>query len=155
TPVELSALVLGSLRDDVARHFGQKVQSAVITVPAYFRDPARRATLEAARGAGLEPLAVLNEPVAAALAFGMQPGAASAGHVFVYDLGGGTFDVSLLRFSERRIDVIGHDGDHLLGGKDWDEAIVQAIGRRHAEQHGVNPADDLAASNQLYAVAEE
>lgn len=121
----------------------------------YFRDPARRATQEAAQAASLETIAILNEPVAAALAFGIRPGTAPAGDVFVFDLGGGTFDVTLVRMSATEVSVVGHGGDHLLGGKDWDEAILRELGERHLALHGVNPSDDPYAKQELYLRAEE
>lgn len=155
SPVRLSSAVLRVLASDATRELGTPVRRAVVTVPAYFRDAARRATMEATREAGLEALAILNEPVAAARAFGIRPGAAPSGDVFVFDLGGGTFDVTLVRVSATELIVVGHDGNHLLGGKDWDEVIVRDLATSYQDKHGVSPLDDLFAFQELYVRAEE
>ena len=117
TPVDLSALVLEKLKRDAEAHLGRPVAQAVITVPAYFNNGQREATIEAGRRAGLDVLRIINEPTAAALAFGLRESKSSQ-RVLVYDLGGGTFDVSLVEISPQNISVLATDGDHNLGGKD-------------------------------------
>ncbi len=125
TPVEVSAEILKALRDRAEQHLGRRVGQAVITVPAYFDDAARTATKDAARLAGLEVLRLVNEPTAAALAYGLDQGA--EGLYAVYDLGGGTFDVSLLRMEKGVFQVLATGGDSALGGDDFDHAIAEAF----------------------------
>ena len=125
TPVEVSAEILKALRDRAEQHLGGRVGQAVITVPAYFDDAARTATKDAARLAGLEVLRLVNEPTAAALAYGLDQGA--EGLYAVYDLGGGTFDVSLLRMEKGVFQVLATGGDAALGGDDFDHAIAEAF----------------------------
>lgn len=125
TPVEVSAEILKALRDRAEQHLGRRVGQAVITVPAYFDDAARTATKDAARLAGLEVLRLVNEPTAAALAYGLDEGA--EGLYAVYDLGGGTFDVSLLRMEKGVFQVLATGGDAALGGDDFDHAIAEAF----------------------------
>ena len=125
TPVEVSAEILKALRDRAEGHLGRRVGQAVITVPAYFDDAARTATKDAARLAGLEVLRLVNEPTAAALAYGLDQGA--EGLYAVYDLGGGTFDVSLLRMEKGVFQVLATGGDAALGGDDFDHAIAEAF----------------------------
>ncbi|HSO42760.1 MAG TPA: Hsp70 family protein, partial [Rhodospirillales bacterium] len=125
TPVEVSAEILKALRGRAETHLGQRVGQAVVTVPAYFDDAARTATKDAARLAGLEVLRLVNEPTAAALAYGLDQGA--EGLYAVYDLGGGTFDVSLLRMEKGVFQVLATGGDSALGGDDFDHAIAEAF----------------------------
>lgn len=125
TPVEVSAEILKALRDRAEQHLGRRVGQAVVTVPAYFDDAARTATKDAARLAGLEVLRLVNEPTAAALAYGLDQGA--EGLYAVYDLGGGTFDVSLLRMEKGVFQVLATGGDSALGGDDFDHAIAEAF----------------------------
>ncbi len=120
SPIELSACVLRSLKADAERALGEPVHDAVITVPAYFHDPERKATIEAGRLAGLNVLQLINEPTAAAIAYGVTKPAQGNGRILVYDLGGGTFDVTLLEVSPDETRVVTSDGDAELGGKDWD-----------------------------------
>jgi molecular chaperone DnaK len=136
TAIELSSLVLASLKHDAEAHLGGPVTQAVITVPAYFRDPERKATLEAGRLAGLEVLQLINEPTAAALAYGVKAGTGPERIVCVYDLGGGTFDLTLLRIGPDELRVLSSTGDHELGGKDFDERIVQFLGDRFSDEFG-------------------
>ena len=151
---DLSALLLGSLKEQAEARLGEKVQEAVITVPAYFEDARRQATMRAGQRAGLEVVGIINEPTAAALAFGMAQGTQTR-HVLVYDLGGGTFDVTLLRVTPESIEVEGTDGDHHLGGKDWDDAIIQYLAAEFREKHGIDPVEDPAVLYDMLALAEK
>jgi molecular chaperone DnaK (HSP70) len=153
TPTDLSALVLGKLRSDAEQRLGRRIEQAVISVPAYFSDAQRRATIAAGRQAGLEVLLIINEPTAAALAFRVQDTGREEA-VLVYDLGGGTFDVSLVTVSPSELKVIGTAGDHNLGGKDWDDRIAIRLAERFAEAHGVDPLAD-GTCNDLLVRAEQ
>jgi molecular chaperone DnaK len=152
--VELSALVLETLRRDAERHLGAPVTRAVITVPAYFRNPQREATIEAGRRAGLEVLQVINEPTAAALAYAGAPWPGGE-HLLVYDLGGGTFDVTLLRRDADGVRVLTSDGDHELGGKDWDDRIVEFLASEFRTEFGVDPLESREARGALLLEAEQ
>ncbi|MEA2560973.1 MAG: molecular chaperone DnaK [Acidobacteriota bacterium] len=154
TAIDLSALVLASLKRDAEQALGGKVTHAVITVPAYFRNPQREATIAAGRQAGLEVLQVINEPTAAAIAYGVR-GAEREQTLLVYDLGGGTFDTTLLRLGHGEIRILNSEGDHELGGKDWDDRIVEFLGSRFASEHGADPLDDLESLADLQVRAEE
>lgn len=154
TAVDLSALVLASLKRDAEQALGAKVTHAVITVPAYFRNPQREATIAAGKQAGLEVLQVINEPTAAAIAYGVR-GADREQTLLVYDLGGGTFDITLLRLGRGEIRILNSEGDHELGGKDWDDRIVEFLGSRFASEHGADPLDDLESLADLQVRAEE
>src|SRR5881296_3843890 len=127
-PQEISAMILRKLRDRAASHLGEPVKKAVITVPAYFNDAQRQATREAGELAGFNVLRIVNEPTAAALAYGLDKGSKEQ-TVLVFDLGGGTFDVSLLEIGEGVIEVKATSGDNHLGGDDWDQRIVQHLVR--------------------------
>lgn len=153
---DLSALVLGQVKRDAEAALGRTVVSAVITVPAYFRNPQREATRDAGRLAGLEVLQLVNEPTAAAIAYGMRQGAKDSGRkLLVYDLGGGTFDLTLLRIDQDEIRILTSEGDHELGGKDWDDRIVQFAASRFEEEFGVNPIADAVSLTDLLARAEQ
>lgn len=151
---DLSGLLLAQLKSDTEEALGSVVTRAVITVPAYFRDPQRQATLEAGRLAGLEVLQLVNEPTAAAIAYGGS-GGRDGETLLVYDLGGGTFDVTLLRLEPEEIRILTSDGDHELGGKDWDDRIVEFLASRFQEEHGTDPLDDRGSFGDLYVRAEE
>ena len=125
TPIEVSGEILRALKRRAEAHFAGKVEQAVITVPAYFDDAQRQATKDAGRLAGLEVLRLLNEPTAAALAYGLDKG--SQGTFAVYDLGGGTFDISILKLVEGVFEVKSTGGDSALGGDDFDRAIAQRV----------------------------
>ena len=125
-PEELSAEILQSLRDDVRRTLHEEIDAAVITIPAMFEAPQWNATTKAAELAGLKFAPLLQEPIAAALAYGFQAGSLE-GFLFVYDLGGGTFDASIIQTSEGRLKVIDHSGDNFLGGSDFDELLVDSF----------------------------
>ncbi|MEO5930571.1 MAG: Fe-S protein assembly chaperone HscA, partial [Candidatus Kapaibacterium sp.] len=135
TPIELSAMILRDLKTRAEEHFGETVTAAVITVPAYFNDAQRQATKDAGKLAGLDVLRILNEPTAAALAYGLDQ--ERKGTVAVYDLGGGTFDISILRLEGGVYQVLATGGDTYLGGDDIDQAIMTRLRTELAEHHGV------------------
>jgi molecular chaperone DnaK (HSP70) len=148
SPPKLSSFILEKLKHDAEVRLGHPIHEAVITVPAYFGDQQRKATLRAGEMAGLKVLKLVNEPTAAAFAYGL----ANAGRdmtVMVFDLGGGTFDVTLADLKGNDITVVATNGDHQLGGKDWDEALIKYISERFIEKHGVDPLEDMAAYHDL------
>jgi molecular chaperone DnaK len=147
---ELSHFVLAKLKHDAELKLGVPVTQAVITVPAYFNDKQRRATLRAGRLAGLDVLALLNEPTAAAFAYGLNSMVGKS-RVLVFDLGGGTFDVTLVDMGNREINVIATRGDHLLGGKDWDDALIDHVAQLFIDRHGVDPRTNLVSLHDLRA----
>jgi molecular chaperone DnaK len=164
-PETLSAILLRKLVQDVERRIGP-VKKAVITVPAYFDDTRRKATKDAGRIAGLEVLDILDEPTAAALAYSFQPPRSTTDlrpdyvlpdeqrTVLVYDLGGGTFDVTLVRLSQRRFQTLAIEGDVRLGGKDWDDRIVDYVAERFLHEYGEDPRTDPQSLAVLSAAAE-
>ena len=159
-PETLSAVILRKLVQDAEPHVGP-VSQVVITVPAYFDDTRRQATIDAGRIAGLDVLDILDEPSAAALAYSFQvaPGAgelvtAAPKTVLVYDLGGGTFDVTLVRLGKKRFTVLGIEGDVRLGGKDWDDRLVNHAAAAYQQQFGTDPRDDMQSMAMLQASAE-
>jgi len=162
-PAELiESFILGRLRRDAERHFGETIQDAVITVPAFFNEPKRRATMDAGMLAGLNVKAVINEPTAAALAYGVEHGLmneegvfANSQTVLVYDLGGGTFDVSILKIKGDSIDVIAVDGNSRLGGLDWDECILEWISEQFRTQCKASNQQLKASRGILLKEAEE
>lgn len=147
TAPALSAEVLGALVADAAAAWGFTPRRAVVTVPAYFGDDARRATYEAGRLAGLEIVELLQEPTAACLAYAPDPDVRST--QLVYDLGGGTFDVSVVRFDPAGAQVLATDGDHHLGGKDWDDVLVDLVADQVERDTGVDLRDDMDAVTDL------
>ncbi len=149
TAEELSALIVRKLRNDAAKYLAEPVTDAVITVPAYFNDAERTATLHAGQLAGLNVLQIINEPTAAALAYGLDK-LNSDQTVFVFDLGGGTFDVTIMRIEDHHIKMVASNGDHRLGGKDWDDVIVNWVAEEFEIQHGDNPLLDLQSYQDLY-----
>jgi molecular chaperone DnaK len=155
-PETLSAIILRKLVQDAESRLGQ-VRRAVITVPAYFDDTRRKATQDAGRIAGLDVLDILDEPSAAALAFSLQgsPSDSVDGkNVLVYDLGGGTFDVTLVRLNNRHFQTLAIEGDVQLGGKDWDDRIVRHVAEQFHEKFGKDPRDDPQSLVMLQAAAE-
>src|SRR5213079_566251 len=146
---ELSALILKKLKADAEKYLKQPVTDAVITVPAYFNDAERTATITAGQLAGLNVLQLVNEPTAAALAYGLDKLDENQ-TVFVFDLGGGTFDVTIMRIIDQRIEMIATNGDHRLGGKDWDDVIVNLIAEEFDKLHGENPLLDLHSYQELH-----
>jgi len=151
TPVDLSALVLAHLKAYAEAYLKEAVTQAVITVPAYFNNLQREATIEAGRRAGLQVLSIISEPTAAALAYGMRPTQGTQ-TVLVYDLGGGTFDVSVVTITPTTQRVLGTGGDHNLGGKDWDDRIFSYLAQQFQAEFGVEPVDD--GYNELLVKAE-
>jgi molecular chaperone DnaK len=148
TPERLSGFILAKLKHDAELRLGHPIEEAVITVPAYFGDKQRRATVRAGEFAGLKVLALLNEPTAAAFAYGL----ANVGEnqrILVFDLGGGTFDVSIVAIKDRDLEVIATTGDHQLGGKDWDDTLIKFAAEQFRAKHGIDPLDDLAAYHDL------
>ena len=150
---ELSAMVLRELKLDAEAHFGRPVKKAVITVPAYFNDGQRQATKDAGRIAGLEVLRIINEPTAAALAYGF--GRNVNGKIAVFDLGGGTFDVSVLDVGGGVFDVIGTGGDTFLGGEDFDNRVIDWLAAEFEREHGVDLKGDRMALQRLRDAAEK
>lgn len=158
-PEEISALILKKLKEDAENQFqGRTITDAIITVPAYFNDLEREATKQAGKMAGLNVLRVINEPTAAAIAYGLTQAARQSQRVFVFDLGGGTFDVTLLDIhnqnGQREIQVINTGGDHRLGGKDWDDRLIEYVSREFINQFGEDPANDPEAIAYLREQAE-
>ena len=151
-PEEISAQVLRKLAQDAARFLGERVTEAVITVPAYFNDTQRQATKDAGRIAGLEVLRIINEPTAAALAYGLDKRGSET--VLVFDLGGGTFDVSLLDVGDGVIEVRATSGDGHLGGDDFDKRIVDHLADEFRNQQGIDLRSDPQALQRLYEAAE-
>jgi len=154
TPQEISARTLMKLKRDAEAFLGESVTQAVITVPAYFDDAQRTATKEAGQIAGLEVLRIINEPTAAALAYGLDKGAEDE-KVLVFDLGGGTFDVSVLEIGEGVFEVKSTHGDTHLGGDDWDQRIVDWLVQQFKAKHGVDLSADRMARQRLQEAAEK
>ncbi|WP_436785956.1 molecular chaperone DnaK [Yinghuangia sp. YIM S10712] len=153
TPQEISARILQKLKRDAEAYLGEKVTDAVITVPAYFNDAERQATKEAGEIAGLNVLRIVNEPTAAALAYGLDKGDEQT--ILVFDLGGGTFDVSLLEIGDGVVEVKATNGDNHLGGDDWDQRIVDHLVRQFQNAHGVDLSKDKMALQRLREAAEK
>jgi molecular chaperone DnaK len=151
---QLSAFILQKLKRDAEAYLGEPVTDAVITVPAYFDDAQRQATTEAGTIAGLNVLRIVNEPTAAALAYGLDKGD-SEQTILVFDLGGGTFDVSLLEIGEGVIEVKATNGDSHLGGDDWDARVVEHLVKTFRGQHGVDLSQDKMAMQRLREAAEK
>ncbi|MBJ6764299.1 molecular chaperone DnaK [Myxococcaceae bacterium JPH2] len=150
---EVSAMILQELKADAEAHFGRPVSKAVITVPAYFNDGQRQATKDAGRIAGLEVLRIINEPTAAALAYGF--GRTVNGKIAVLDLGGGTCDVSVLEVNNGVFDVVATGGDTFLGGEDWDNRIIEWLVFGFAKEHGIDLRKDRMALQRLKDAAEK
>jgi molecular chaperone DnaK len=154
TPQEISARILQKLKRDAETYLGEPVTDAVITVPAYFEDAQRQATKEAGDIAGLNVLRIVNEPTAAALAYGLDKGETEQ-TILVFDLGGGTFDVSLLEIGDGVIEVKATAGDNHLGGDDWDERIVKHLVQTFNAQNGIDLSKDKLAMQRLREAAEK
>ena len=152
-PEEISALVLRKLVEDAAKFLGEKITEAVITVPAYFNDAQRQATRDAGRIAGLEVLRIINEPTAAALAYGLDKKGSET--VLVYDLGGGTFDVSILDIGDGVVEVRATAGDTHLGGDDFDRRIVDYLADQFQRDNGIDLRADPQALQRLFEAAEK
>lgn len=153
SPQEISAFILMKLKKDAEDFLGDTVTDAVITVPAYFNDAQRQATKDAGRIAGLNVLRIINEPTSAALAYGLDNGQAQK--ILVYDLGGGTFDVSIIEIDDHVIEVLATSGDNHLGGDDFDERIVQYLVEQFKKTEGINLSKDTAALQRLKEEAEK
>jgi molecular chaperone DnaK len=154
TPQEISARVLQKLKRDAEAYLGETVTDAVITVPAYFNDAERQATKEAGEIAGLNVLRIVNEPTAAALAYGLDKGEHDQ-TILVFDLGGGTFDVSLLEIGEGVVEVKATNGDNHLGGDDWDQALVDHLVKAFKNAHGIDLTKDKMAMQRIREAAEK
>ena len=154
TPEEISAMILGKLKADAEKYLGEKVTNAVITVPAYFNDAQRQATKDAGKIAGLTVDRIVNEPTAAALAYGLDKRNADE-KVLVFDLGGGTFDVSLLEISDGVFQVLATNGDNHLGGDDWDQRVIDWMADKFQSENGVDLRKDPMALQRLKQEAED
>ena len=153
TPQEISAMILRKLADDASNYLGEKVTSAVITVPAYFNDAQRQATKDAGKIAGLDVLRIVNEPTAAALAYGLEK--EKSEKVLVFDLGGGTFDVSILEIGDGVHEVLSTSGDTHLGGDDFDQKIIDWLCEEFKKQEGIDLKADKQAMQRLKEAAEK
>jgi molecular chaperone DnaK len=154
TPEEVSAMVLQKLKGDAEKYLGEPVTQAVITVPAYFNDMQRQATKDAGKIAGLEVLRIINEPTAAALAYGLDKGAKEQ-TVLVFDLGGGTFDVSIMELGDGVYEVKSTNGDNHLGGDDWDQRLIDWLADKFKNDHGIDLRVDKQALQRLKEAAEK
>ena len=153
SPSQVSAFILQKMKETAEAHLGQKVDQAVITVPAYFNDAQRQATKDAGKIAGLEVLRIINEPTAAALAYGLDK--SKAGTIAVYDLGGGTFDVSVLEIGDGVFEVKSTNGDTFLGGEDFDMRLVNYLADEFQKEQGINLRNDKLALQRLKEAAEK
>jgi molecular chaperone DnaK len=155
SPQEISAMILAKLKADAESYLGETVHKAVITVPAYFNDSQRQATKDAGKIAGLEVLRIINEPTAAALAYGLDKGENANSKVLIYDLGGGTFDVSILEIGDGVFEVLSTAGDTKLGGDDFDQEIVAWLVSSFKRDQGIDLSTDPAAMQRLKDAAEK
>src|SRR5471032_1318697 len=153
TPQEISAMVLQKMVNDESSYLGERVTKAVITVPAYFNDAQRQATKDAGKIAGLEVLRIINEPTAAALAYGLDK--RKAGTIAVYDLGGGTFDVSILEIGDGVFEVKSTNGDTFLGGEDFDMRLVSYLADEFKRETGLDLGGDRQALQRLTEAGEK
>ncbi len=153
TSTDLSAILLRNLKAEAESTIGQKIDSAVITVPAYFTHKERTATIEAGKLAGINVTAIINEPTAAAFAYGLNE-CKKEQTVIIYDLGGGTFDVTVAKINKDEITILGSDGDHALGGKDWDDCVVGYLCDMFEEETNIDIREDREMLWSLYVVVE-
>ena len=154
TPEEISAMVLQKLKTDAEKYLGETVTQAVITVPAYFNDSQRQATKDAGKIAGLEVLRIINEPTAAALAYGLDKTEKNQ-KILVFDLGGGTFDVSVLELGDGVFEVLSTNGDNHLGGDDWDQRVIDWLADKFKAENGIDLRTDKMALQRLKEAAEK
>ena len=153
TAADLQSILLTRLREQAEQVLGEKVEAAVITVPAYFNDLQRNETVRAGERAGMQVLRIINEPTAAALCYASSTGKSLGNRVLVYDLGGGTFDVTVLEVSGDCITVLATGGDHHLGGKDWDDMLIAYVSDVFRAEHGIDPREDFEAyTDMLYNI---
>jgi len=150
---EISAMVLGKMKADAEKYLGHDVRKAVITVPAYFNDNQRQATKDAGTIAGFEVQRIINEPTASALAYGLEK--EEGEKILIYDLGGGTFDVSILEVGDGVFEVLGTDGDTQLGGDDWDQRVIDWMVAEFKKDQGIDLSKDLSAMQRLKEAAEK
>lgn len=155
SPQEISAIILGKLKADAEAYLGEKVTQAVITVPAYFSDAQRQATKDAGKIAGLEVLRIINEPTAAALAYGLDKGENKNQKILIYDLGGGTFDVSILEIGDGVFEVLATNGNNRLGGDDIDKIIMDYLIAEFKRTNGIDLSNDKQALQRLKEAAEK
>ena len=155
SPQEISAMILTKMKNDAEKFLGQKITQAVITVPAYFSDSQRQATKDAGKIAGLEVLRIINEPTAAALAYGLDKADGKSQKILVYDLGGGTFDVSILEIGDGVVEVIATAGDNVLGGDDFDNEIIKLLVEDFKKVNGIDLSKDKSAMQRLKEAAEK
>src|SRR5258708_5826526 len=153
SPSQISAFILQKMKETAEAYLGEKVTQAVITVPAYFSDSQRQATKDAGQIAGLEVLRIINEPTAAALAYGLEK--KGKGKIAVYDLGGGTFDISILEIAEGVYEVRATNGDTFLGGEDFDKAIIDYLAEEFKKEQGIDLRRDRLALQRLKEAAEK
>jgi molecular chaperone DnaK len=153
TPPEISAMILQKMKLDAEAYLGESITQAVITVPAYFNDNQRQATKDAGKIAGLEVLRIINEPTAAALAYGLEKDEGEK--IAVFDLGGGTFDISFLEVGDGTFQVLSTDGDTMLGGDDWDQVLVDYLAAEFKKDQGVDLRNDTTAMQRLKEAAEK
>ena len=153
TPQEISAMILQKLKMDAESYLNEDVTQAVITVPAYFNDAQRQATKDAGRIAGLEVLRIINEPTAAALAYGLENSYGQK--IMVFDLGGGTFDVSIIEIGNGVIEVLSTSGDNHLGGDDFNQCLAQYIHKEFQKREGIDLSHDMVAMQRIEEAAEK
>ncbi|WP_078543658.1 Hsp70 family protein [Litchfieldia alkalitelluris] len=152
--IDLSSFVLKKLKADAEVYLGQTINDVVITVPAYFNNVQREATIDAGKRAGMNVLSIINEPTAAAIAYGFKEGTGNR-HILVYDLGGGTFDVTIAKVDDTSIKVLSTDGDHNLGGKDFDDRLVLFVCEQFEREFGLDPLEDEGTLNEILASVEQ
>ncbi|MGC6530532.1 MAG: Hsp70 family protein, partial [Candidatus Puniceispirillaceae bacterium] len=153
SPSQISSFILRKMKEDAEAYLGESVDKAVITVPAYFNDAQRQATKDAGKIAGLEVLRIINEPTAAALAYGLER--KESGMIVVYDLGGGTFDVSILEVGDGVFEVKSTNGDTFLGGEDFDQAIIDFLADEFKAENAIDLRGDKLALQRLKEAAEK